>query len=681
MEVWCELVNWGPSGEVVYRRTYSRPNPDGTHEEWPQTVNRVVRGNLALVSQNHWTQDEAQQLTELIENFNAIPAGRQLWASGVKGRQFLFNCHVAGWGDRPSEHFEFTFLRLAEGGGVGANYSGDLMDRYGQVETSPTVHIVCDPMHRDYEHMQAAGHLSAYFSPDYQGAYFEVEDSREGWAAALVDLIAAAYDPEASKVRVYDLSRVRCKGSRIKTLGGTASGPEPLAKMLLEVARVLERAYLRHPYNLTGLDAMAIDHAIGECVVSGGNRRSARMSIMNWSDMDIVKFIQCKSDPSHHWTTNISVEVDEYFFEALNDPTHYSHLRANTLLGLVAEGMLKNGEPGLWNEELSNKGEVTRLRATNPCGEIALDEWEACNLGHINLQSFVRAGVFDLHAAKEAARLMTRFLIRSTYGDMNDPKQKEVQDRNRRIGVGIFGYAGMCALMGVRFSDSWRNQRVTGILRDLKEVVDVEAREYASRLRIPVPIKTTTVAPTGTIAKMPGAAEGIHPIYARYFLRRIRFSTIKPEEVQQFAELVAQGYEWEEAINEPNTVIVVIPTKERLVEEVEALGFDAQIVESADEISLDDMFSVQEMIQELWADNAVSFTANVRPLEYSPSVLSAILSDFLPTLKGTTVFPDLSRPQSPYKRLTREEYETLTGPKAIADSVDEECASGACPIR
>jgi ribonucleoside-triphosphate reductase len=373
--------------------------------------------------------------------------------------------------------------------------------------------------------------------------------------------------------------------------------------------------------------------------------------------------------------------VDADFFRALENPDDYDHLRATEVLKMASEGMLANGEPGIWNADYSNVGEVNRIRATNPCGEIPLEEWEACNLGHINLSSFVKDGTFDYNAAIDAANLVTRFLIRSTYGDMNDPKQKEVQDRNRRIGVGFFGYAGMVAKMGIRFSESHNNGRVRQILSTLKHVVDNAARDYSHQLRIPVPVKNTTVAPTGTIAKLSGDTEGAHSIYARYFLRRIRFSTIKPEEADQAYALIDQGYQWEEALNEPNTIIVVIPTKEKLVEEVEALGYDPEIVESADEIALSDLFGVQAMIQELWADNAVSFTANIDPQKYSSEDLYGILRDYLPSLKGTTVFPDLSRPQSPYERITREEYERLTGPKAVADSVDEECATGACPVR
>jgi ribonucleotide reductase alpha subunit len=122
-------IPWGPTGRVVYERTYSRTKPDGSKETWPETVARVVKGNIALVhgeDMAQWPDDvhrEASQLVRYMTRFAIVPGGRHLWASGVKGRQYLFNCHVAGWGDRMSDHFEFSSLRLFEGGGVGANYS------------------------------------------------------------------------------------------------------------------------------------------------------------------------------------------------------------------------------------------------------------------------------------------------------------------------------------------------------------------------------------------------------------------------------------------------------------------------------------------------------------------------------------------------------------------------------
>src|SRR5690606_35384241 len=207
--------------------------------------------------------------------------------------------------------------------------------------------------------------------------------------------------------------------------------------------------------------------------------------------------------------------------------------KANKILGAIAEGMITNGEPGIWNRSLSQVGEVGEVYATNPCGEIALEPFENCNLGHINLSKFVRDGRFMYNEAADAARLMTRFLIRAAFGDVQDPKQREILSRNRRIGVGLFGVQEGLALMGIRYSEAPNNKEFINILKFLKRVIRNAARDYAFQLRIPEPVKVTTVAPTGTIAKLPGTTEGIHPIFARYYIRRIRFSTISENEIKQ----------------------------------------------------------------------------------------------------------------------------------------------------
>ncbi|GAA2294288.1 ribonucleoside-triphosphate reductase, adenosylcobalamin-dependent [Nonomuraea roseoviolacea subsp. roseoviolacea] len=681
------MIKWGPTGEAVYRRTYSRTLPDGTKETWPLTVERVVDGNVRLAPDYNPFKyaKESDQLYSLISDFKLLPAGRHLWASGVEGRQFLFNCWVSGWYENVSDHFRFTLMRLAEGGGVGANYSSKYLDRYGPIKLPTEVHIVCDPMHRDYEAMKAAGLLSDYYSPDYTGSYFEVEDSREGWADALADLIEAAWDEDASPVRVYDVSRVRCKGSRIKGFGGTASGPEPLAKMLRDVGATLTTLAIgftdfdgRYLLTLDPLTAMEIDHAIGECVVAGGVRRSARMSILPWDDPWIMDFLDCKADPSKHWTTNISVAVDDRFFAQLDA----GDVHADGVLGGIASRMLANGEPGVWNYSLSQAGEVDEIIATNPCGEIPLTGFgEPCNLGHVNLDAFASGGVFDLPGAVEAAKLMTRFLIRATHGDVTDPRSRAILDRNRRIGVGLVGYQAAFAKLGIRFSETHSHPYVKHVLTALQRAVRREARRYASELRIPEPIKVTTVAPTGTVAKLSGTTEGIHPVYARHFIRRIRFSTVDADERAQLDEYRQAGYKVEADMYAENTAVVEIPTLDPLVAQVEALGYPAEVVESADEISVEDMLKVQATVQELFADNAVSFTVNVPAGSITPDELAKLLRVYLPRLKGTTVMVDESRPQAPYERLSRDQYETLTGPKAVADSIDEECASGACPIR
>src|SRR5690606_26750131 len=96
--------------------------------------------------------------------------------------------------------------------------------------------------------------------------------------------------------------------------------------------------------------------------------------------------------------------------------------------------------------------------------------------------------------------------------------------------------------------------------------------------------------------------------------------------------------------------------------------------------SLDDMHRMQELYQSLWADNAVSYTANVDPGKYTVSDLMDTLIRFGGKLKGATIFPEMSRPQAPYERITKEEFEQFEATQT-ADGVDEECASGACPVK
>ena len=664
------------TGLTVYQRTYSRTKPNGERETWPETVRRVVDGNLALVPENRQLPNEREDLTRMMEEFQIIPAGRHLWASGVKGRQYLFNCHVAGWGESPWDHFEFTFLRLMEGGGVGANYSNRFLKKYPVIKSWNDVHIVCDPEHPDYQKMKDAGLLSNEYDHEWPGA-FEVEDSREGWAAALVDLIQTFYRERKNKNRVFDVSRVRAEGARLKTFGGRASGPLPLAVMLHEVAEVMNQHTGR---KLTGIGAMEIDHAIAKCVVSGGNRRSARMAIMHWDDPQIHEFLLCKSDTDKHWTTNISVEVDDQFWEAVENGEPH----AAEVLQMIAQGMLANGEPGFWDSSYSNLGEPNEVVATNPCGEIALEAWENCNLGHVNLAAFVDdKGQVDVHSMRRAHELMTRFLMRATYGDVNDPKQAAVLARNRRIGVGHLGVASFLAMRGIKYSEASNSDEFTALLEEMADIVEITAQHFAHQLRIPVPVKTRTVAPTGTIAKLPGVSEGIHPIFSQYFIRRIRFSDIDPDQWNQALEYSSKGYHIEPCQYAPSTTVVEIPTKDSLLEAVEKIHGEKaaeEIVQSAADLTLDDMLRMQELYQSLWADNAVSYTANVDPGKYTVSALMDTLIRFGGKLKGVTVFPEMSRPQAPYERITKEQFEAFEATQT-ADGVDEECASGACPVR
>ena len=677
-------VNWGPTGELVYKRTYSRVKPDGSHETWPETVQRVVDGNLALVDERYQLPNEREDLIDMMEQFKLLPGGRHIWASGVKNAEHLFNCWVAGWTPEPSGHFQFSFMRLMEGGGVGANYSNRYLADYPEVQQDLWVHIVCDPEHPDYEALKAAGVLSEEYDPEWAGA-FVIEDSREGWAAALVDLIDTHYREEVTHFnRVYDVSRVRHAGARLKTFGGTASGPLPLARMLIDVCEILSELAIEDR-QLDGISAMAIDHAIASCVVAGGVRRSARMAMMHWRDLQIGEFIHVKQETLSHWTTNISVEVDQEFWDALGGNAESDLVEhAKWVLEQISTGMVRNGEPGFWDSSYSNHGEPNEVICTNPCGEITLQAWEPCNLGHVNLAGFIREdGSTDYRGLFQAHKLMTRFLIRATFSEVADPKSREVLDPNRRVGLGHLGVASFLALRGMKYSNAPQD----GIFRELlvemaAEVADAAA-EFCHELRIPVPVKLRTIAPTGTIAKMPGVSEGIHPIFAKYFIRRIRFSTVSEQQMRLAEQYRAEGFHVEDDQYSANSVVVSIPTKDSLVAAVTDIygeEYAEEVVESAADLTLHEMLAFQAMYQQCWADNAVSFTANVDPDRYGPEDVAASIREFGGLVKGCTIFPEASMPQAPYERISREEFGTATA-QEVADGVDENCANGSCPIR
>lgn len=672
---------WGPIGKEVYQRTYSRPNSDGLGETWSDTVLRVVRGNIGLVDSKYIEEGEEAALISLLYNFKAIPAGRHLWVSGVPGRQFLFNCHRAGFTERFSRHYEFTFNELMKGGGVGANYSNDYISQYPPVGHNVDVECYIMPEYGDDLELLLARNLvkkdkgGPVYPPPQNGqlqageVLYRVQDTREGWFGALNLVLDAFFYGGIAKI-FLDLSLLRPMGTIIKGFGGIASGPWALATLLRDVAAFLNT---KVGQTLTSLDHMQLDHLIASCVVAGNVRRSARMSIKHWKDNDVLQFIKCKKDPLAHWSTNISVEVDDEFWRCIYDQPYNekNYIQAHKVLEVAVEGMMKNGEPGFVNTSLAAVGEKGDIRSTNPCGEIFLEPFENCNLGHVNVGAFA----FDLDGAHEAFRLMQRYLIRATFGDITDDSQRKVVNENRRTGVGIFGYQAFCVKRGIKYSDSWKpDSAIPQIMKDFKKVCDETARAYAKELGIPTPIKRTTVAPTGTIAKLSGTTEGIQTIYARFGIRRVLYGEDDPK----LQGLFAKGYHIEDCVY-TNGKIVEFPYKDILVAEVEALGMPVDLIEDASEVDVKDYLAVQAMVQNLYSDNSISLTINFPEGKYTHEDVKQALYVYGPQLKGTTMMPDASRPQQPYSRLTQEEYEA-TGVGEVGQG-ETECATGACPIK
>ena len=672
---------WGPVGKEVYKRTYSRRDENGAAETWIDTAYRTIKGNLSLVDSKYVEKNEAATLLDYLYNFKIIPAGRHLWSSGVPGRQFLFNCHRSGFTERFSRHFEFVFNELMKGGGVGANYSNSYIDRYPAIKNKVHVRCFIAPEYEpsDLKVLTARRLVEVdtemhpvYPPPRYNGATTRVQDSREGWYGAL-NLVLESYFSGEDEFVNFDLSMLRQKGAPIKGFGGISSGPWALATLLKNVSEFLNH---KTGKQLSSTDMMTVDHLISECVVAGNVRRSARMSIKHWKDEDIISFLTCKSDASKHWSTNISVEVDNEFWDLVASRPSIDRAipQANAIevFDIVVRGMYANGEPGFVNTELASEGEKGDVRSTNPCGEIFLEEFENCNLGHVNLGAFSND-----NEAHEAFRLMQRYLIRATFGDITDPAQREVVDRNRRTGVGIFGYQAWLNKQGIRYSDSWRiMSNIPDRMESFKKTCIGTARLYADEMGIPHPIKHTTIAPTGTTAKLPGTTEGCQTIFSRYFYRRMRFGADDPQVIKHFHD----GYKVEDDLAAADTKIVTFPVKDQLVADVEALGFPVEeLVEDASEVKLKDFLAVQAMLQERYADNSISLTINFDPEKTDERDIKVALMYYGPKVKGTTLMPEMSRPQMPYERITREEFEA-TGVGKVGQG-EMECATGACPVK
>lgn len=665
-----------PLGKLVYDRTYSRKLHNNGCEEldcscpkenWANTVTRVVDGNLAFVDPQHVEPGEREDLFNLLLNRQLIPAGRHLWVTGVPGRSFTQNCHVAGFETGFAEHCGFVFSELMKGGGVGANYSSRYLAALTPL-SSVAVRFTCSPEHPDFDSLLPLLGHNELFDPQEE-IHYRVEDSREGWVKTL-EMVTNYATAGGNVTLIFDVSDVRCKGTPIKGFGGTASGPLPLLTMLAEVSNLIS-SNDGAPLTITPEIAMTIDHLIAGAVIAGNVRRSARMSIMHWNDPYIEWFLQCKSDHSNHWSTNISVEIDNDFFKELLDEKSW----ASFVYENVIDGMLRDGEPGFFNSSLASQGERTHIGATNPCGEMPLESWESCNLGHVNLAYGTDA---DHH---RSFRLMARFLLRATFCDIQDPKQQSVVDRNRRIGVGFFGLQEWLGIRGIKYSKYFTGGILADNLTDWYNIVRTEADKYADELGINRPVKCTTIAPTGTIAKLAGTSEGMQSCYAKYYLRRVRYADNDPE----VEKLIIDGIHVEPDIYTANTVVASFPCEDPILTRVLP-----EFVEEQHELSIDTLLGMQALIQRYYVDNAISMTINTPQYTDEESyleireLLSSSLRKYLPHIKGTTVFPEASRPQSPIERITKEEYDAMVHVQVSAgksDQLIEDCQGGSCPIR
>lgn len=444
---------------------------------------------------------------------------------------------------------------------------------------------------------------------------FSAEDSREGWAKLMSDCTNALMTGGGIGV-VY--SKVRPKDSVINGLGGNSTGPCALMKMVNEAGRY---------------------------IVQGGSRRSAIWAGLHWNHPDIYEFIgmkdwskgvhQCRSEdfnfPAPMDGTNVSVILDDDFFEAFNDPSwsmtyklgdvRYTvdHAWAVNVYWQAIHHMLRTGEPGFSVDVGDNSGENLR----NACTELSSrDNGDVCNLLSLNM-----ARIENMDEFAECLDLGVAFTTCGTvYGKLPIEEMYRVREKNRRLGVGLMGVHEWLLRRGKRYAPDTE----LGEWLELYKMSGSLANRWADKLGISRPVATRSIAPTGTISIIAETTSGIEPIFAVAYKRRY-----------------LDGAVWK-------AQYVLDPTAKKLVDD----GIDPALIEDAFTLGedVDRRIGFQAWMQKA-VDHGIASTINL------PSWGSSINNEntvtgfgnkmfkYLPELRGITAYPNGARNGQPLTRM------------------------------
>lgn len=361
-----------------------------------------------------------------------------------------------------------------------------------------------------------AGQLSACFVLPVGDAMDEIFDAVK-WAAMI---------QQTGGGTGFSFSRLRPAGDVVRSTMGIASGPVSFIEV----------------FN-TATDAIR----------QGGVRRGANMGILRVDHPDVLEFIAAKSDPRRLRNFNVSVGITDEFMRALAEGREYAlrnprsgvevrRLDARRVWELIAQLAWKSGEPGVIFLDRINAANPTpalgEMESTNPCGELPLLPFEACNLGSIDVGKLVVGGKFDWQRLGDLVALGVRLLddvIEVNHYPL--PQIESITRGNRKVGLGVMGFADALVELGIAYD----SDAALAVADELAAFIERRAQEASAELareRGPFPnfadsrwaragspplrnATTTTIAPTGTLSILAGCSGGIEPLYAISFVRQV----------------------------------------------------------------------------------------------------------------------------------------------------------------
>lgn len=590
-----------PLAEFVYYRTYSRWIPEeGRRETWIETIDRYInfmRENLG----SKLNENEYAEIREAILNQEVMPSMRLLQFAGKAARKTnvcAYNCSFIA----PKTFQDFAEIMYISMCGTGVGWSVESEN----IQSLPQIK------------KQSGKNPIKYIIPD----------SKEGWADAFSFGLKTWFD--GGDV-VFDYSLIRPAGSMLKTMGGKSSGPEPI-RSLIDFSR--DRILRRQGRRLTNLDAHDIICKIGECVVAGGVRRSAMISL---SDLDDEAIRDSKKGQFYNTEAQRMLANNSAVY--LSKPTTAEFV--DEWIALMKSG---SGERGIFNRgglvETLPKRRLSQWKTgefpawgTNPCGEIILQSKQFCNLSEV----VARAEDTEETLLRKirVATILGTYQSSLTYFPYLSEEWKKNCEKERLLGVSITG--------------QWDSQVVRNpeILQKLK-IISIEInKKYAKRFGVTASTCITCVKPSGTVSQTVDCASGMHPRHSQYYIRRIRisatdalFKMLKDQGVSYYPEV---GQTLENA----TTFVLEFPVKSP-----EGAIFK-------DDISAIDQLEHWKVVKKNYTEHNPSVTVSVGEDEwirvanwvYDNWDLVGGLS-FLPRSEHVYQLP-------PYEEITREKYEEM----------------------